>query len=142
MYGIEKIIELIRTESEVECKDIAVKANKENTRLSTIYSQKEKDTYTSYVSEGTYEINKRVEQLTKLANEQAKKMVHTAEQGVLDDVLEMAAKKLSALPAQKYSAVLERLGLEPECTPEQLVEQYRDDLAPSVISALFDSGGT
>ncbi|MCL2425632.1 MAG: V-type ATP synthase subunit E family protein [Oscillospiraceae bacterium] len=137
MQGLEKILEHIKIESERECKEIAIKANSENKKYISQYSQKEKATYSSHMEKGKKEIENRVEQLSNLADEQSKKLIYSAEQSVLDDVLALTAKKLSALPANEYSNLLKRLGVEEGCKPEYLVEQYRDELTPSVISALF-----
>jgi vacuolar-type H+-ATPase subunit E/Vma4 len=138
MQGFEKIIEHIKIESEKECKDIAVKANEESARIHSLYSQKEQAAYWNYVNSGSKEIESRVEELTSLAAEQAKKMIYRMEQDMLDEVLALTARKLSALPSRRYNELLDRLGIERGCRPEYLVEQYRDELAPSVISALFD----
>jgi len=140
MQDFEKIIEHIKAESEKECKDIAIKANEESVRIRSVYSQKEQDAYWSCVNEGSKEIEKRVENLSNLASEQAKKMVYETEQDVLDDVLALTAKKLSALPSRNYNDLLNKLGIELGCRPEYLVEQYREELAPTVLAALFDAG--
>jgi len=138
MQGFEKIIEHIRAESEKECKDIAVKANEESARIRSVYSQKEQDAYWSCVNEGSKEIEKRVESLSNLAKEQAEKMIYQTKQDVLDDVLALTAKKLSALPSRNYNELLIKLGIDKGCKPEYLVEQYREELAPTVLAALFD----
>jgi len=138
MQGFEKIIEHIRAESEKECKDIAVKANEESARIRSVYSQKEQDAYWSCVNEGSKEIEKRVESLSNLAKEQAEKMIYQTKQDVLDDVLALTAKKLSALPSRNYNELLTKLGIDKGCKPEYLVEQYREELAPTVLAALFD----
>ena len=138
MQGFEKILEHIKTESEKECKEIAIKANEESLRIRSVYSQKEQDAYWTCVNNGSKEIEKRVEELSELAGTQAKKMIHGTQQDMLDEVLALTARKLSALPSGKYNELLKRLGIEPGCKPEYLVEQYRDELAPTVISALFD----
>jgi len=139
MQGLERIIEHIKTESEKECKIIAMNANEESLRIRSDYSQKEQDAYWACVNKGSKEIEKRVESLSELAHDQAKKMLHELEQNALDDVLALTARKLSALPSRKYNELLDKLGIEQGCRPEYLVEQYRDELQPSVISALFDS---
>ena len=139
MQGFEKILEHIKNEYEKECKEIAVTATEESRRISSTYSQKEQDVYWAYVNSGTKDIEKRVGNLANLAHEQARKLLNETEQNALDDVLALTAKKLYALPTQKYEELLTRLGVEQGCKPEYLVEQYRDELAPSVISALFDS---
>ena len=139
MHGFEKILEHIKTESEKECKEIAVKANEESVRIQSVYSQKEQDAYWACVKKGSEDIEKRVEQLSNLAAEQAKKMIHDTEQDMLDEVLALTAKKLSALPSRNYNELLTRLGIEQGCKPEYLVEHYREELTPTVIAALFDS---
>ena len=139
MQELEKVIEHIKAESEKECKEIALNANEECLRIRSAYSQKEQDAYWECVNKGSKEIEKRIESLSELAHDQANKMLYNTEQDALDDVLALTAKKLSALPSNKYSELLTRLGIEQGCKPEYLVEQYREELRPSVISALFDS---
>ena len=141
MQGFEKILDHIKAESEAECKDIALKANEESMRIRSVYSQKEQETYWACVNNGSKEIEKRVESLSNLAADQADKMLRKTEQDALDDVLTLTARKLSALPTRKYEELLKKLGVEQGCKPEYLVEQYRDELAPTVIAALFDSAG-
>jgi len=138
MQGFEKIVEHIKFESEKECKEIAVKANEESMRIKSIYSQKGQDAYWGCVNDGSKRIEKRVEELSTLAVNQAKKMVNEVEQDMLDEVLDLTAKKLSALPSRKYNELLKKLGIDLGCKPEYLVEQYREELSPTVIAALFD----
>ena len=139
MQGFDRILEHIKTESEKECKEIALKANDETLRINSVYSQKEQDAYWASVNKGSKEIEKRVESLSELAHDQAKKVIHQTQQNALDDVLALTARKLSALPSKDYNELLVRLGIEEGCKPEYLVEHYREDLQASVISALFDS---
>lgn len=139
MQGFEKVIEHIKTESETECKHIAIKANEESARIRSVYSQKEQEAYWSCVNEGTKDIERRVEKLSDLAHEQAGNMINKTQQDALDDVLMLTARKLSALPSRKYDELLKRLGIEQGCKPEYLVEHYREELEPSVLAALFDS---
>ena len=138
MQQFEKILQHIKTESERECKAVAVNANNECNSIRSEYSKKEQDAYWNYVNNGSLEIEKRTKQLTGLAAEEAKKMVHTTQQEMLDKVLYLTAKKLSALPSRKYNEILEKLGIEQGLKPEFLVEQFREDLTPSVTAALFD----
>jgi len=138
MQGFEKIIDHIRNESEKECKEIAVKANEESKRIHSVYAQNEQVAYWNCVNNGSKEIEKRIEELSNLANGQAKKLINQTEQDMLDEVLALTAKKLSALPTRKYNELLTRLGIEQGCKPEYLVEHYRDELTPTVIAALFD----
>jgi len=138
MQGFERIIEHIRNESEKECKEIAVKANEESNRIQSVYSQQEQVAYWDCVNTGTKEIEKRYEELSTLAATQAKKMINQLEQDMLDEVLALTARKLSALPSRNYNELLNKLGIEQGCKPEYLVEHYRDELSPTVIAALFD----
>ena len=139
MQDFEKIIEHIKTESEKECKEIAVKANDECTSIRSEFSQKEQDAYWACVNSGSKEIEKRVEKLSALASGQADRLLQETQQDMLDAVLDLTAKKLSALPSKKYNELLERLRIEQGCKPEYLVEKYREELTPTVIAALFDS---
>jgi len=138
MQGFEKILQHIKVESEKECKAIAVNANNECNRIRSEYSKKEQDEYWGYVNKGSLEIEKRANQLTTLAADEAKKMVYATQQEMLDRVLSLTAKKLSALPSRKYNEILSKLGIEPGLKPEFLIEQFREDLTPSVTAALFD----
>jgi len=139
MQGFDKILEHIKFESEKECREIALKANEESMRIRSAYSQKEQEAYWACVNEGSKEIEKRVEALSALAADQAQKMLHETQQNALDDVLALTARKLSTLPTRKYEELLKKLGVEEGCRPEYLVEQYRDELSPTVIAALFDN---
>ena len=138
MQGFEKILEHIKYQSEKECKDIAVRANEECARILGLYSQNEQDAYWRCVNSGSEEIKKRADKLINLAEEQAGKLIDKVKQDALDDVLALAAKKLSALPSKNYNELLKKLGLDQGCKPEYLVEHYREELAPTVIAALFD----
>jgi len=139
MQGFEKIIDHIKAESEKECKEIALKANDEGLRVRSVYSQKEQEVYWACVNDGSKEIEKRVESLAALASDQAQKKLIELQQNAVDDVLALTARKLSALPSAKFAELLTRLGIEEGCRPEYLVEQYREELTPSVLSALFDN---
>jgi vacuolar-type H+-ATPase subunit E/Vma4 len=138
MQGFEKIIESIKAESERECNEIALKAIEQCEKIHEDNKKREQDEYWHYVNTGSKEIEQRIKQLTDMAAEQAKKLAYTMQQELLDEVLEMTARKLSALPSRKYNELLKKLGVEAGCKPEYLVEHYRDDLTPSVTTALFD----
>jgi len=138
MQGFEKILEHIKSESENECREIAVNANRECERIRLEYSTKEQEAYWSAVNNGSREIEHRVNQLANLAAAEAKKMVYATQQDMLDEVLALTARKLSALPSRKYNELLKKLGIEQGCKPEYLVEHFREDLTPSVTAALFD----
>ena len=139
MQGFDKILDHIKAESEKECKEIALKANEETARIQSGYSQKEQDAYWACVNTGSKEIEKRVAKLSGLAQEQAEKLIKETQEDMLDAVLDLTAKKLSALPSKKYNELLEKLRIEQGCKPEYLVEKYREELTPTVIAALFDS---
>ena len=137
MENFEKILEYIKSQSESECREIAVKANEESDRIRAKYSQREQDAYEAAINEGSKDIEKRVEKLATLASGEANKKVHALEQSMLDEVLTLTAYKLSTLSAEQYDKLLNKLGVESGCPPEYLVEQYRDELETTVINALF-----
>jgi len=138
MENFEKIVAFIKAQSEEECKGIAVKANEESERIRSEYSKQEQEAYWSYVNNASKEIEKRAEKLAAFASDEAKKKVLALEQDMLDEVLELTAYKLSALPTRKYNELLNKLGVERGCKPRYLVEQYREDLSETVIAALFN----
>ena len=138
MQELEKILQHIKTESEHECKAIAQKANNDCENIRKEYSKREQDEYWAFVNKGSKEIENRSRQLMELSAEQAKKMINDTQQDMLDRVLSLTAKKLSALPTRTYNEILTKLGIEHGLKPEFLVEQFREDLTPSVTSALFD----
>ena len=138
MQHFEKILDYIKHESDKECKKIALNATRECQRIEAEYAKKEQDAYWEYVNQGAKEIEERVSKLSEMANEQANKMLEATRQDMLDEVLELTTKKLSSLPTQNYNELLKKLNVEEGCRPEYLVHRYRDELAPTVISALFD----
>ncbi|MDR2589546.1 MAG: hypothetical protein LBC71_00930 [Oscillospiraceae bacterium] len=138
MQGLEKILQHIKEESENQCREIAIKANKECERIRTEYSKREQEEYWSYVNNGSKDIEQRIHSLTDLASDQARKMLRTTQEDMLDAVLAITARKLSALPSRTYNEILKKLDIEEGCKPEYLIEHFRDDLTPSVTAALFD----
>lgn len=138
MQNFEKILDYIKHESENECKKIALNATRECERLKAEFSKKEQDAYINHINQGTKEVEERAAQLATLASQQAQKMIESTKQDMLDEVLELTAKKLSALPSNDYKKLLDKLGIDKGCRPEHLVHQYRDELASTVIAALFD----
>lgn len=138
MQELEKLLKHIKSESENECRQIALNANNECKRIREEYTKKEQEEYWNYVNEGAKEIQERAHKLSDLATEQAKKMLHATQQDMLDKVLALTARKLAALPTRQYNEILTKLGIEHGLKPEYLVEQFREDLTPSVTAALFD----
>lgn len=137
MQNFNRIIDYIKHESEQECKKIALEVTRKVEQIRTDFSKKEHDAYTSYVTQGQAEIEERITKLAELAQHQAQKMIDDTAQDMLDEVLYLTAKKLDAMPPREYINLLKKLGIDEGCKPEYLVHQYRDELAPTVISALF-----
>ena len=138
VQNFDKILNFIKHESESECKEIAVNATRETQRIEAEFSKKQQEAYLNHINQGTKEIENRISQLSNLANEQVQKMLDAVKQDMLDEVLELTSKRLSAMPLNDYTELLKKLGVEEGCRPEHLVHQYRDELASTVISALFD----
>ena len=138
MTGFDKIITHIKTESDNECKEIARNTAIECERVRSVHAKKEQDEYWERVNEGTKKTELRLEQLNSLAKREANRMLDEAKQEMFEEVIALAAKKLSALPPRKYNALLARLDFEPGCKPAALLDKFKDELAPLVFSALFD----
>jgi len=138
MNELIKVIDHIRSESDAKCNEIARDAENECARIRTEYSLTEQEEYWNFINSGTKETEQRLEQLSSLAALEAQKLLLATQQEMLDEVFALSAKILLELPENDYKALLKRLGLDAGCSTENLVEQYRDNLSKSVISALFD----
>jgi len=138
VQNFDKILDFIKHESEAECKNIALNATRECEQATAEYAKKEQEAYTNHINQGVKEIEERITKLYDLAAEQAQKKIDITSQDMLDEVLELTSRKLSSLPPQEYKDLLKKLEIEEGCKPEYLVHQYREELSPTVISALFD----
>lgn len=138
MNGIEKVIEYIKAEAAAECEDIRKKAAEECERIRAGYTRMEQDEYWKYLSVGAKEAEQRIEQLTDLAGQESKKQVLATQREMVDAAFELAVKKLLEIPVNDYLALLSGLGVASDCSPEALVELYKEDLTPDVTASLFD----
>ena len=138
MNNIEKIIEYIKTECEAECREIAHAAAEACERIRAEYSKTEQDEYWKAINTGTKETEQRLKQLAELAAQEASKQIISLHQDMADKAIELATEKLKAIPDNEFASLLKAKGIDPKCTPEELIEMYREKLMPIALSALFD----
>ena len=139
MNNIEKIIEYINAQTIAECEEISRNAAEECERKRAEFARAEQDEYWKYIDAGTKETERRLESLKELAAAEAKKQVDILQAEMLDEAFALAAQKLLTLPGDVYSELLKRLCIDDAgCSPDALLAQFRDDLTPDVVSALFD----
>jgi len=139
MQGLENIIAYIKSESDAECGAIAKEAIEECDRIRDDYARSEQDEYWKYLSAGAKDTEHRLEQLNNLAAQEAKKLIVSTQQKMIDAAFELAAQKLSELPEHELNELRARLGVEADCGADALVGRYKDELAPDVAAILFDS---
>jgi len=138
MIGIEKILDYINAEANAECEEISRNAAAECSRIRSDYSRLEQDEYWKSINAGSKETEQRHEQLKNLAAMEAKKMLLSTQQEMVDEAFILAAKKLSELPKREYSKLCSRLAVSPNFSAEAIVEQYRAELSLKIVSVLFD----
>jgi len=138
MNNIEKIIDYIKVKTIAECEEISRAAAEECVRIRAEYARSEQDEYWKSIDVGTKETEQRLEKLKELAAAEAKKQIDSLHKEMLDEAFTLAARNLMELPKGDYDAILIRLGIEADCSPDALVARYRAELEPDVIPALFD----
>ena len=138
MNGIEAVISKIKTETAAECEEIAKKAAEECARITAEYSKKEQDEYWKYLGEGAKETEKRLEQLSDLADQESKKQIIATREEMAEAAFALATEKLENMPENEYAALAAKHGMAPGAAPAELVAKYKEKLSRVVASALFD----
>ena len=138
MRNIEKIIEYIEAQTAAECNEISQAATDDCERIHAEFIRAEQEEYWRAIDAGTRDTELRLERLNDLASAEAKKQIEALRQEMLEEAFALAARKLLELPESDYKALLERLGVEADCTPEALVARYRSVMTPTIAATLFD----
>jgi len=138
LNGLDKLIDHIRAEAKAECEEISRNAASECAQIRTDYARMEQDEYWKSINAGSKETEQRHERLMNLADMEAKKMLLSTQQEMVDEAFALAAKKLSELPKREYSRLCASLSMGPNSEPEAIVEHYRAELSLKIVSALFD----
>jgi len=138
MSGIDKILAYIKAESLAECEEIQQSAEEECERIRAEYTHTKKDEYWKYIDTGSKETDHRREQLQNLAVMEAKKMLLSTQQEMVDEAFALAAKKLLELPKKEYAELLKRLAMDANSSADDIVERFRKELSLKIVSTLFD----
>ena len=138
MNGLEKIVEYIRADTEKECAEIAQSAAEECSEIKAEYSKREQAEYWKTINEGTKTAEQRLDKLSAMAALEAKKQISEMQKKMTDEAFNLAATKLKSLSGEDFSLLLEKLGLPPGTSAEDLVQQNKERLFQAVTSMLFD----
>jgi len=135
---LDKIIGHIKAMAKAECDEISRDTAAQCARIRTDYARMEQDEYWKAINAGSKETEHRREQLKSLTEMEAKKMLLSTQQEMVDEAFALAATKLSELPKREYSKLCARLSMDPGCDAASVVERYRTELSLKIVSALFD----
>ena len=138
MDGLDKILEYIRAQTAAQCAEISNDAAMQCKQIRADYSRLEQDEYWEHINIGSKETEHRHEKLRNLAAMESKKKLLATQQEMVDEAFALAAKKLLELPEREYSRIRKRLGMDTQCSAEDIVEKYRTELSLKVVSTLFD----
>jgi len=138
MNGLDIILDHIKFASEAECEEILQESGEECRRRRAVYSKTEQDEYWKFIDTGTREAQRRGQQLTALAEEEANKQILATQRELVDEAFALAAKKLLEVDDAVYRKLLSKLKLKPGSGPQDVISKIRDQYKPGVSSALFD----
>jgi len=138
MNGIDKILAYIKAESVAECEEIYRNAAEECGQIRADYTLLEQNEYWKYINTGSKETDHRREQLQSFAVMEANKQLLSTQQEMVDEAFALAAKKLLELPKKEYAGLLKRLVMDANCSADDIVERFRNELSLKIVSVLFD----
>jgi len=138
MNGLDKILDHIKSASEAECAEILHESDEECRRIRAIYSKTEQDEYWKYIDTGTKEAQRRGQQLTALAEDEANKQILATQRELMDEAFALAATKLLGIDDGAYRKLLSKLKLKPGSGPQDVISKIREQYKPGVSSVLFD----
>jgi len=138
MNGIDKILAYIKAEALAECDEIYRNAAEECRKIRNDYTLLEQNEYWKFINAGSKETDHRREQLQNFAVMEANKKLLSTQQEMVDEAFALAAKKLLELPKQEYAGLLKRLAIDADCSADDVVERFRNELSLKIVSVLFD----
>ena len=138
MDNLEKVIEHIREEARAECEEISRRADEECRRIRAEYANLEQEEYWKNINTGTKDVEHRHEQLKNLAAMESKKKLISTRQEMVDRAFSLAEKKLLELPERDYAKLQKRLGMAAKSSHKDIIEKYRSELSPLIVTTLFD----
>lgn len=147
MNGIDNIVRRIAEDSQHEIDQILSKANEEAVAIEVSYRQGAQSEYDAAVAKGKVDAAERMQRLGGVAELEAKKLVLSEKQNILDKAFAKALEELCDLPEGEYVALLARLAAEGSVTGnEELVfskldKSYRAEKVVAAANALLREKG-
>ncbi len=109
MNGIEKILDKLRDDSQTECNTMLDQAKQEAAEITARYQAQARQIKEDTLEKGRRAADERQERLASVAQMEAKKMVLSAKQRLLDRAFLLAHDKLAGLPQEEYISLLSSL---------------------------------
>jgi len=138
MNGIEKIIGRITADTQVEIDQMLREAQLEADSISARYIAKAQLEEAELLERGQKAAAERIERLASVAHIEAKKIVLSAKQDMLDKAFRLAHDKLTQLPEQDYVSLLATLAASASLSgTESLIftQQDRETVGEKIVAA-------
>jgi len=129
MNGIENIVRRIAEDSQLEADNILAKAHEEAAAIELSARQSSQEDYDYIIAKGKADAAERVERLGGVAELEAKKLVLSEKQGILDKAFAKALEELCDLPEGDYISLLARLAANGSVTGDEELIFSPDDKA-------------
>ena len=127
MKGTEKIIAHIQADADAEAAEILARADARCAEIRESYEQKAKEAYAERIRAGVRENQDRLDSMERLAKMEGRKTVLALKQEMVAESFDLAADKLTQLPAAEYTAFLAKLAAKASITgDEEIVLNARD----------------
>ncbi|MBQ9980429.1 MAG: V-type ATP synthase subunit E [Oscillospiraceae bacterium] len=129
MNGIENIVRRIAEDSQLEAERILAKAHEEAAQIELTCRQSAEADYAAAISKGKADADERVVRLGGVAELEAKKLVLSEKQNILDKAFAKALEELCDLPEGDYVSLLARLAADGSVTGNEELIFSPDDKA-------------
>lgn len=141
MNGIEKIIERIMADSQAEIDQILREAQQESDAISARYAARAEQEKANLLERGKKAAAEQSERLVSVAQIEAKKMLLTSKQEMLDKAFALAAEKLKELSDKDYLSLLASLAAASSYTGNEVIVLSREDRDKFGSALIRDANG-
>ena len=127
MKGTEKIIAHIQADARAQADAILKQAEEESAGIRAAYEKQAKEAYAERIRAGVKANQDRLDSMERLAKMEGRKTVLALKQEMVAESFDLAADKLTQLPAAEYTAFLAKLAAKASVTgDEEIVLNARD----------------
>ncbi|MDF2838547.1 MAG: ntpE [Evtepia sp.] len=111
MNGIEKILGRIDAEAQAEIDSVLEASMQEAQAITARYEERAQNEEASLLEKGRNHAKERADRLGSVAQMEAKRVILSAKQGMLDKAFALAHEKLTKLPEEDYINLLSNLAV-------------------------------